>query len=78
MIFDRRSGRAIRRHELSEADWVFAQPLPPRAERRRRRLDARTVLNAGDPRTAPSRRVRPHQVLSRDGAKSHKAYALML
>lgn len=35
----------IRRHELSDAEWAFVQPLLPRSERGRRRLDDRTVLN---------------------------------
>ncbi|WP_436319328.1 IS5 family transposase [Streptomyces nigra] len=34
-----------RRHELSDAEWAFVQPLLPRSERGRRRLDDRTVLN---------------------------------
>ncbi|MEZ0156733.1 IS5 family transposase [Streptomyces griseorubens] len=35
----------MRRHELSDAEWAFVQPLLPRSERGRRRLDDRTVLN---------------------------------
>ncbi|MFI8170925.1 transposase [Streptomyces sp. NPDC085931] len=35
----------IRRHELSDAEWAFVQPLLPRSQRGRRRLDDRTVLN---------------------------------
>jgi transposase len=35
----------IRRHELSDAEWAFVQPLLPRSGRGRRRLDDRTVLN---------------------------------
>ncbi|WP_257155584.1 IS5 family transposase [Streptomyces sp. Ru87] len=35
----------MRRHELSDAEWAFVEPLLPRSERGRRRLDDRTVLN---------------------------------
>ncbi|MFI6210332.1 IS5 family transposase [Streptomyces sp. NPDC051041] len=35
----------MRRHELSDAEWAFVQPLLPRSGRGRRRLDDRTVLN---------------------------------
>ncbi|MER6883581.1 IS5 family transposase [Streptomyces althioticus] len=35
----------MRRHELSDAEWAFVQPLLPRSERGSRRLDDRTVLN---------------------------------
>ncbi|MGA5171230.1 MULTISPECIES: IS5 family transposase [Streptomyces] len=45
MIFGRDHGRVIRRHELSNAEGAFVQPLLPRPERGRRRLDDRTVLN---------------------------------
>ncbi len=38
-------GGVIRRHELSDAEWAFVEPLLPRSERGRRRLDDRTVLN---------------------------------
>ncbi|MFQ6198648.1 transposase [Streptomyces sp. NPDC000405] len=34
----------MRRHEPSDVEWTFIQPLLPRRERGRRRLDDRTVL----------------------------------
>ncbi|MFE3624085.1 transposase, partial [Streptomyces sp. NPDC059159] len=38
-------GAVIRRHELSDAEWAFVQPLLPWEDRGRRRLDDRMVLN---------------------------------
>ncbi|MQT04389.1 IS5 family transposase [Streptomyces jumonjinensis] len=38
-------GGVIRRHELSDVEWAFVQPLLPREDRGRRPLDDRTVLN---------------------------------
>ncbi|MER5184034.1 transposase [Streptomyces sp. NPDC002896] len=38
-------GRAIRRHELSDAEWELLSPLQPRSGMGRPRLDDRMMLN---------------------------------
>ncbi|WP_391654598.1 transposase [Streptomyces tamarix] len=45
MTLCRGYGRVIRRHKLSDAEWVFVEPLLLRSERGSRRLDDRMALN---------------------------------
>ncbi|WP_420881580.1 transposase [Streptomyces rhizosphaericola] len=53
----------IRRHDLSDAEWEYVQPLPPASLRGRKRLDDRRVLNGtmGEFRTGTAWRDAPER-----------------
>ncbi|MFK0238529.1 transposase [Streptomyces vinaceus] len=69
-------GFAVRRHELSDAEWELVQPLLPRPVFGRPRLDDRTVLNwiVWKFRTGVAWRDVPGRYGSWDTAKSMRCH----